>query len=555
MEAKNLFSTDELVQLAREHSRLLGNQDSLSADSIGMVSVSQKGVNVPLYIGWIPCLAGHLFFNLSEPGLVYQDCFNVNFLDADPTTGAPKCRYIVASSVYDFKDSGKKHDLGLARVIVAAKAETPYRVSGEIYFIPFLERQHTHDETQNHERVLKELHNLSEHHHLITTTRYDSPALEERLSHFSSRLSGFCASSGDGAVVSQLLRMQGWKVLSVHFEIDDAGFIYLAFAGSKSEYEALFSVHEDVVNNAPLSINTLCRQAFYYLKYLLHKHSHHAHYNDSLTTIHRVRAERWRMADAMIRDIKRGLVEDKRAKRFDSHNNAGIAAYGKSLVTSCERKRLVPQSANPDSPYNAGLQATYFSNLSDSIAILRDTHKTGPSRFRSIMGTFQQALVLPFLFLTPFLLVLNWRVSQHDDVCKNPGTFDLAAPTFLDFGFKIFCGPNGIGILLLTYVLFVLGAMGLSRWANREVFGESFLRTFAQWMHCRTYSLHRTKTLRDRFRCYLNQAVIEATMFQDRVGYTRDRKAAGYAILITVAALGPVVFLFMYFGYKLLMGG
>jgi len=58
------------------------------------------------YIGWVPCLIGELLYSRARPGLAEYDAFVVNFETFSAEDSLEKTRFIAASSVYDWKDSG-----------------------------------------------------------------------------------------------------------------------------------------------------------------------------------------------------------------------------------------------------------------------------------------------------------------------------------------------------------------------------------------------------------------------------------------------------------------
>lgn len=540
MKEEVLFSKDELDLFVRERSILFGHDANLHADNNGMVSISQIDAAVPLYVGWIPCLSGQLYFCFSDPSLVHRDYIHINLLDTSKNTGEPKCRYIIASSVFDWKDSGNPEESGLARVVVTAKATTPKRISGDLFFIVIPKEVAPDREIELHRALLETLNDLSETDRALIVGRCSEN--DYKTTEFAKEIKKYCGDLGEGELCKTILGLSGCKVFRVRFDIDDAGFTYLAFGGQKKEREEIFSFNGLEVANERVSLKTCCRQAFYYLKYLFHKHSHHPHDNDSLTRIHRVRTKRSLMAEAMIRDIKGGLVEDKRAKRFDSCDHMGVATYGKSLVISCQRKGLLERRET-----DGELQAKYFSNLSDSITILQHSHPSKALQFRSILGTFQQLIVLPFLFLTPSLLLLSWRHKKQDESSSD-------AASIFDLAYHYLIGPDGVGYLIIAYMAIGLTALGGAYFANRRHVGEAFLYKLKQNIHRRTFLLNRASRFKGRVLWGLNQVIVGALSYRNRIQTDRDLSKVKLWIFVIIVLMGTMVVGLSVIGYLQLTG-
>lgn len=75
------------------------------------------------YIGWIPCLSGELLFKHTVPALAEYDISFINFLGYPDKEKEQTRRYVAATSVYDWKDSGDPRETGVVRVVVVAQQQ------------------------------------------------------------------------------------------------------------------------------------------------------------------------------------------------------------------------------------------------------------------------------------------------------------------------------------------------------------------------------------------------------------------------------------------------
>jgi len=146
----------------------------------------------------------------------------------------------------------------------------------------------------------------------------------------------------------------------IKFMITSTGVTYLNYEGPNLE-----GYDQKVTDRAKY---TLCRQAFYYLKYSLHSHKHHEYEHDALTTIEPLHNSPIKELDnpledlgykiesltdtniyglKMIARLKRELINQKRYASSDSNNGPienealGISAYIKSLITSLHDTKII----------------------------------------------------------------------------------------------------------------------------------------------------------------------------------------------------------------------
>lgn len=370
------------------------------------------------YIGWIPCLAGELFFKYAVPELAEYDIFTLNYLgNRDGVTGE-KSRYVIASSVYDWKDSGKHGETGVFRIVLIAHTGVVDCLQGSVFFI-------TEDPIQsNLGTVVNSIFPQAEENLLCRLRELEDIVLKKENDVFLGDIQGnlklideleLAISSvpddqADRQSIEKIISKIDIKhVHKVVFSVDNAGFTLLKYEGQKDPVSGKYDQPQlpSESPNAEWRLqthrSTLCRQSFYYLKYLLHKHAHHDPSNDSLATTHRYKGKCVETARALIHDMKTGLVDIKRAARHERPNFAGIATYGKSLVTSCYAKGFFGVGDQALQAFRTNHD--YFDNLSQSISLLNNKYAPKRERRRQQLTTIQQLLAIAFLFITPLILI------------------------------------------------------------------------------------------------------------------------------------------------------
>ena len=403
-----------------------------------------NGQLLPLFLGWVPCLSGRLRFSLSEPVHVHYDRFVFN--NAFPLTKtAPDYstrRHVLVSSAYDWQDSG---GVGLARMVVIATAVTPERLVGNVYFIPLPDKP-----SRDFKRGQQELcERLLEIESKYGNDQGDRERLERILD-----ISDCIQQSSGNRLVDHLGAMPDAEGFLVQFEIDIAGFTYLCFIGKKEKLGNRFFCPDGVSSD---DSGLLVRQAFYYLKYLFHKHSHHDHSTDSLTTVHRLCANGDAMSLVLLKDIEEVLVDIKRDQKLPLMDHEGISSYARSLLVSCEQK--LGFGGGEDKKKRPQIHRAYLDNLTASIGRERRHHPLFRQRLQSNLRLVNVLLATLFLFITPFMLVIIARANLTG-LCDR-GSIDIAKH-FLAIRLmeEMLCGEYPLSGLLLFYL--VIGGLAFS---------------------------------------------------------------------------------------------
>ncbi len=283
-----------------------------------------------LYIGWIPCINGHLDFGLMRVGIQGgftdlkskdSNTVNENFTCSD--YGDSHDRRIVLQSKVDWRDSSEFHkDSGKFRVIITAEVNKSHSMddrylSGNLLIYPL--SAEPEDVAQ---RRKMNVHVLC---HSIKNSKKNRHENFNRLEKVTSAKEG----------IDNLSKFS----CSIKFKIEPNGITKLQH---NSENPTL---NEE-------SKYLIARQAFYYLKYSIHVHKHHLAEQDSLTTITPIYKDvDDDKSDAGLRlicQLKRELTVLKRIQCIDekehpTNNAVGIVAYVKSLICSLEQSSIIDQ--------------------------------------------------------------------------------------------------------------------------------------------------------------------------------------------------------------------
>ncbi|RRS33988.1 MAG: hypothetical protein OI74_02260 [Gammaproteobacteria bacterium (ex Lamellibrachia satsuma)] len=184
----------------------------------------------------------------------------------------------------------------------------------------------------------------------------------------------------------------------------------------------------------------------------------------------------------LIRDLKRGLVDLKRAGKFDKRDVAGIATYGKSLVTSCHTSGYFDKADNGES-LCLKAQTSYFSNLSESILLRNDEHSPLRNKLKSFFTTVHQSLSLVFLFVTPLLLIALKGKGANGELgeCKKFSLSDDGLDGY--FVNYLTCVTNGdYGYIFDTYLFFILSALLAGLLLQEKITFQSFVYRFSGYL-------------------------------------------------------------------------
>lgn len=307
------------------------------------------------YLGWVPCLNGHLDFGLMTVGIQgdftgkgekYTDRRIIEINRSAVRERDSHQRRILLQSKVNWKDSETFNDEdGWFRVFVRADV-TPSSsmdersLTGYILIYPLLAEPASYDEKMKMclHRDSHELKKLSDEVDRIKYQLDDSSsqlydlklaAINNKFDQFDALIKGEVESKGfDYSYFFSCFR----------FHLEPNGLIWI------SSYKS---------NVKPDIEYVVARQAYYYLKYALHTHKHHQSTQDALTTLVPLnKSDTAPCLDASLRlvcQLKRELTALNRIKSLSTHrykdhlilnDSCGIIAYGKALIRSLKDKSI-----------------------------------------------------------------------------------------------------------------------------------------------------------------------------------------------------------------------
>lgn len=287
------------------------------------------------YLGWIPCITGHLDFSLMKPGIsggFTNKCIkdeknnriNFGFLKQKDH----HARRIMLQSKVNWKDTLNSDEYdGSFRVFVLAEATESNcmdnrELNGCIYIYPTCERESS--KAENCEKAwFKAIHGAQKVYDKSNDNLNDWYNSRSKLNQYYDQLK------------DQLETEGFWRV---DFRVLCGGIAY--FTTPTEKYR-------------PLSVNEkhlITRQAYYYIKYSLHSHKHHQAEQDSLTTIVPYDKSTDGKRDAalkMLCQLKRELTHIKRTLTKEeglySDDAVGILSYMGSLLATMRSRKLIDE--------------------------------------------------------------------------------------------------------------------------------------------------------------------------------------------------------------------
>ncbi len=331
------------------------------------------------YVGWIPCVSGKLFYEYCACGLHHKDgYFSINH--TEEFNGSNQ-RFVILNSEVNWKDTRDKDLSGdyLVTLVAQQNASSP-ELHGKV-FISGIEPP------PKKKKPSSTGVDYSINYDFIETTRLELKKIKETADagdHISQLYADFESYIGKAETGSP-------DCFEVEFEISDSGITFLNQAKAKND-----------IPRDSSELFVVARQAFYYLKYSLHKHQHHNIDDDSLTTIHEVPPDCEDIGSILINDLKHGLVEIKRkftaSDFYLIYDTKGIVSYGQSLINSCLSQKLISEE-------DAKAQQKWFDSTSDSIQAIAEKLRTKRDNAMNASNKARGLVLVILAVLSPWFIV------------------------------------------------------------------------------------------------------------------------------------------------------
>ncbi|WP_304637695.1 MULTISPECIES: hypothetical protein [Pseudoalteromonas] len=301
------------------------------------------------FVGWIPCISGHLDFGLLNVGL--QGGFT-NSKRKDPNSFCPNfakvgfkdshARRSVIQSWVDWKD--RIDSDGDYRVCVISEANSSEDLNKrEMYGTAVVYRKKY--ETAQGEyncTLLDALHDLNATYEqkARNCTPSEWSSIQKELNQLWEIAVGLVPTSSTPSPSQQLFGESEEvmpDVYRVDFRIKADGLTYLSFVNLHGQS---IEKNSEIIRLTDEDRFIICRQIFYYLKYSLHVHKHHEHQADALTSIVPNNPQ---AGLKLVGQVKRELSAIKRIQLFHKrlHHTSeaiGIIGYLNSLLVALKDK-------------------------------------------------------------------------------------------------------------------------------------------------------------------------------------------------------------------------
>lgn len=325
------------------------------------------------YIGWVPCISGHLLFEYTECGLtdkkrnIYAE---INHVELDAKFNTP-CRYIAVSSRVDWKDGNTKL-YGIYRVVLlASNPINTDQLEGKVYIIP------------------------------DNNPEWESRNIEEKLLNLKKL-----------TISDQDMRKEFLNLRIILDECPQIGFV-INFKLNRSGFTFLRHHNKNVKTTAETSF-VVSRQAYYYIKYAFHKHAHHDKSAESLTTTFSLPGRDNAIGMILIQDLKRSLVQLKRDFTVSNYKlllqSKGIVSYAKSLLVSCNKEGFILIK-----DYEA--EKAYIENIGESLEVAAKKIESGIAVEEKVSANFRAIVLFALAIVAPISMV--FRDDIHSAVGAN----------------------------------------------------------------------------------------------------------------------------------------
>jgi hypothetical protein len=310
---------------------------------MGAIILMDQNKKEHKYVGWVPCVNGHLDFGLMKVGISggFTDSQFTDVKVVEENISASEKldshhRKIILQSKVDWKDTpDDDSDNGKFRLFVCAEVNNSEDMNqrflkGNVLIYPLSAEPKSFEE-----KTKMEIHKIS--HEVNESTITESYESLRNLVISGSEVEG--------------LNDKFFKA-SIEFHVETNGIIYLSIMPSSTELD-------------DESKFLIVRQVYYYLKYCMHSHRHHINEQDSITTITK---NTLGSGLRLLSQLKRELTTLSRVAKFDNsthstNDSVGIIAYCNSLILASKEEDLI------DEP-NVRIEMLRLDNVKESFGAL-----------------------------------------------------------------------------------------------------------------------------------------------------------------------------------------
>jgi len=324
------------------------------------------------YIGWVPCVTGHLIFDYVNCGIGDKICLANHVEKYNNKIN----QYALVHSLVNWKDFDDAGKDGLFSVLFIAERKIgSSRIKGSVYIANKGNDAKAWGAAINQVRAIQqvvnnEINNIGEH---------------KKVAPMFSELKEKLGAARDNPSIYQ-----------VRFTLNEQGFVKLHYVDSEDKYTAS---HRE----------TIARQSYYYIKYTFHQHQHHHSTAESLTSIHKYAFEnRKNIGMELIRDLRSSIVLLKRevdsSRYFHVYRSLGIISYANSLVESCIGTGYLDKATGEK-------EQRYFSNAKDSLESKANHLQNELLRSGTNSSNARSFVLFIFALIMPIVIVYREKIT------------------------------------------------------------------------------------------------------------------------------------------------
>jgi hypothetical protein len=366
------------------------------------------------YVGWVPCISGHLFFEYSGCGLsnnerdIYADINHIEF-DSDTKENH---RYILVSSGVNWKDKETHLDGRYRVILLASMSIEADQLDGQVYIIPYKNKV------------------------------WESSGIKEKLLGIKSlTLAGDDIKKSFLDLKNKLDDIPADKIFITNFKVIRSGFTFLRYN------------NKDNQTNSETSF-VIARQAYYYVKYTFHNHVHHHKSAESLTTTHPLPDEDAAIGMMISNDLKRSLVVMKRNLRASAYIQLpqvkGIVSYAKSLLESCKKEGFM-------STNDYETEKSYIENIGESLEVSKKILENRLAAEEKTASDFRSVVLFLLAVIAPITLIFRDEIrgitlpNEPTSLLKVISTVAQNGYLFLGLGVLAFIGYQAYRAFVMKY--------------------------------------------------------------------------------------------------------
>lgn len=311
------------------------------------------------YCGWIPCLSGNLDFSFMDVGLagayfpeptdalnsviawlrdaVDPDMAVINYPRAGGATqDLFPCRRVVLNSWVEWRDVIKADGQFNVIAIGEVDSHAPFYTGAMRGYVCIYPRAYGRKRKLKVDddagRARGQAH--ADIYAILDQMVVISGRTEEERSALDAYWSELDRRFASGTPLGQSPHLD--EVYVVEYEISADGLVFMKYVNDAVDASSRSDGHQSII----------VRQAFYYLKYSLHRHKHHGRQADALTTTVACQKETpHAVSMALFSQLKREIVSGQR-RAFEVSGSAvnapnaavdpiGVATYARALVAAC----------------------------------------------------------------------------------------------------------------------------------------------------------------------------------------------------------------------------